>query len=74
MLWFGALLVVLAGVCQGIATILGIPIEDRKQLRDKTSKLSSAIERSEKWPLVIALLGGLVGVAFVKSTNPLLSS
>jgi hypothetical protein len=39
MLWFGALLVVLAGVCQGVSTIYGIPVEDREQFSYKAGKL-----------------------------------
>jgi len=69
MLWFGALLVVLGGVCQGISTIYGIPIEDREQFRDKTSKVSSAIEAMNTWKpkiVILMVLPGLVGLFFIQ--------
>jgi hypothetical protein len=46
MLWFGALLVVIAGICQGIATIYGTPVEDRQQFRDNVNRLSLNIENN----------------------------
>jgi hypothetical protein len=75
MLRFGALLIVLAGVCQGISTIYGIPEDERKKFGEVTDRATTAWMdyKEDKSPIFLWLFLALVGFIafqdFIYSSN-----
>jgi hypothetical protein len=61
----GALMVVLAGVCQAILTIYAIPAEERRNLRETTGAVTKSFLLNNRWNRFIWLLFLSCGVASV---------